>query len=342
MDIEFVVRNGLNALLVGKHGIGKTTRPRNYLDQNKIPYLFFNCPTMDVYEDVRGFPVERDGKINYIKPETADWDNAQYVILDEPNRAHLKVVNALYELIQFHTINGRHFPNLRGVIATMNPPDDNYTVETVDQSFIDRFDCVFYVEAELDKQYLQMKYPFITNEMFTNIYNWWTALPQETRDKNASPRRVDYAIGVFAKGGKVSYSIPRTCSPATLQSILESKQATSPSGRLMMSAAESAEWFNSVTLHMKNGTTESINPNKIMDVPDEILCSWFNRNTKDLSNAFATVFQQQWKKLIVSTDLSIALAKNRRVQADISKSAGNHICTNFPSLARACNIVAQP
>ena len=44
--------------------------------------------------------------------------------MDEFSRAHKKVRNAVMELIQFKSINGRKFKNLKIVWAAINPDDD--------------------------------------------------------------------------------------------------------------------------------------------------------------------------------------------------------------------------
>ena len=72
--LDFWLKKNKNVLLIGNHGVGKTSI------------------VMD------GF--ERNG-----------------IFMDEYNRTNPKVRNALMELIQFKSINGRKFPNLKVVWA---------------------------------------------------------------------------------------------------------------------------------------------------------------------------------------------------------------------------------
>lgn len=346
MDIEFAVKNNMNVLLIGKHGVGKTTRPRAYMEANKIPYLFFNCPTMDVYEDLRGFPIERDGKIVYLRSDNVDWQNAEFIILDEPNRAHPKVVNTLYELIQFHTINGQHFPKLRAIWATMNPPDGEYLVETLDASFVDRFHCIWNVEAGLNRGFFQSKFSFINDDVFADVYKWWNSIPEPTRDKNVSPRRVEYALEVFSKGGNVEYSIPKSCNPLRLQSILQAATgqkvtAVNPQS-VMMTIDEAASFLNDIHLAMEQGSPIHMDKVQMIHrVPDEALTGLFNKNTKGKANNVAIVFQEHWEKLSVSPDILIALCKNAGINREIQARCCNKLCDRFPSLAKACHVTRR-
>jgi len=51
------------------------------------------------------------------------------LFFDELNRAHPKVLNAVFELVQFRSINGDKLPRLQCVIAAINPPGAGYHVQ---------------------------------------------------------------------------------------------------------------------------------------------------------------------------------------------------------------------
>lgn len=222
--MSFALKNNLNVLLQGLQGCGKTQSILDFWTEQRVNFAYFNCPVIDVYEDIKGIPVNIDGKLTYLRPEHRQWENIECVFLDEPNRAHIKVVNSLYELIQFRQLNGVKLPALRCVWAAMNPNNGEFTVENVDQSFYDRFHLHVNVTPTLEKEYFVDKINILTEQQFNNVCKWWNALPDETRDRYASPRRVKYAIDVFNLGGSVEDVLPAVTSPIRLEMALKSQQ----------------------------------------------------------------------------------------------------------------------
>lgn len=227
--IKFAVENGFNILFIGKHGVGKTKETiaewqnLGYTDDpndvDKKLYMYFNCPVLDVYEDLKGLPYQKDGKMDYIKPSHRDWDRVELIFLDEPNRAHPKVINSLYELIQLRSVNGIKLPNLRSVFAAMNPHGEDYAVEACDNSFFDRFHLKINVEADLDLKFFVEK-KGLSNEKFNKVRAWWKAIPENIRDNEVSPRRVEYCLDVAKAGGVLGDVIPFSANPLALQNIL--------------------------------------------------------------------------------------------------------------------------
>lgn len=206
-QLLFAMQNNLNVLMVGPHGAGKTQRIKDLWtaqgysinqDSDKVA-LYMNGPTLDVYDDLKGVPFKDDnGDLVYIKPKHWLFDKAEFIFIDEPNRAHPKVINSLYEMIQFRSINGQRLPRLRAVWGAMNPENQNYSVESCDQSFYDRFHLIINIESRLDKEYFSQ---LIKNEdILNNVVSWWTSIPEKNRINYAPPRRVEYAIRMFNMG----------------------------------------------------------------------------------------------------------------------------------------------
>lgn len=221
-QLNFAMTNGLNVLLQGAHGIGKTTVPLALFKQHNINHAYFNCPVLDIHEDLKGIPVNNKGKLEYILPSHRKWNEVEFIMLDEPNRAHIKVVNTLYELIQFRAINGISLPKLRGVWAAINPDNGDYTVESIDQSFYDRFHIHINVLPELNEEFFCNL--GIDNEQFVKLTHWWKAVPEDQRNKYASPRRVEYAVRVFKLGGEIADVLPASIMPDKLQALLNGEE----------------------------------------------------------------------------------------------------------------------
>ena len=124
--------------------------------------------------------------------------------MDELNRAPKKVRNAVMELIQFKSINGVKFPNLRVVWAAINPQDDDsdlqYDVDSLDPSQDDRFHIYVNMPYEPDKEYFNKNY----GESGAGAISWWDKLTKQQQEE-ITPRRLEYAIQVWAANGNVRH-----------------------------------------------------------------------------------------------------------------------------------------
>ena len=92
-----VVRNsmtkGLNGLLYGDHGVGKTQLIRDIANSLGLKLKYYSAATLDPYSDVVGIPVPVDNiandgvthkQLQFIRPH--DIDEAEIVFFDEFNR----------------------------------------------------------------------------------------------------------------------------------------------------------------------------------------------------------------------------------------------------------------
>ncbi len=132
-----------------------------------------------------------------------------------------KVRNAVMELQQFKSINGRLFPNLKVIWAAQNPVDEEetYNVEKIDPAQDDRF----HVRVEIPYR------PSVT--YFTKVYGpkiasgsieWWNGLPAEVK-KEVSPRRLEYALKMHKIKGDLHDILPDSCGIKKLLYVLESE-----------------------------------------------------------------------------------------------------------------------
>lgn len=202
-DLDFYVKHNLNLLFIGEHGVGKTHIILDTFERHKLKYRYFSCATMDPWIDFIGVPREmKDGDKTYldlIRPKDFANDEVEAIFLDEYNRAHKKVRNAVMELIQFKSINGHKFPNLKVVWAAINPDDGNYDTEGMDAAQKDRFHVQIVVPYLPDRNYFANKYGADWSEA---ACSWWEQLSQEVQ-KEVSPRRLDYALQILKLGGNI-------------------------------------------------------------------------------------------------------------------------------------------
>lgn len=205
--LDFWIENKLNVLFVGKHGVGKTHSIIDAFNRHKLNWLYFSASTLDPFVDLIGVPkevIDDQGNryLDLIRPKALQNDEVEAIFFDEYNRSKPKVRNAVMELIQFGSINGKKFNNLKVIWAAINPDDEEdenltYDVERLDPAQKDRFHVILDIPYAVDKEYLTTKYG---SSLAAGATEWWNGLTKELKDL-CSPRRLDYAVDHHVKGG---------------------------------------------------------------------------------------------------------------------------------------------
>ena len=195
--------NGFSVMLIGRHGTGKTTSVNQLASDAKLKVKYYSCSTLDPYTDLVGVPEPVDDgvggrRLNMVRPR--DIDEAEFVFFDEFNRADRQTLNAIFEIIQFHSINGEPLPHLKACWAAMNPPDDEqgYEVRKVDPALADRFDVFLEIKPVVDVSYLVEQ--GVKKHTATVLQQWWTAHKYGNPDKPEnylSPRRIEKMARVW-------------------------------------------------------------------------------------------------------------------------------------------------
>jgi hypothetical protein len=121
------------------------------------------------------------------------------------------------ELLQFKSINGKPFKNLRMIWAAINPDDgdETYDVEALDPAQLDRFHVHVDVPYKPDTTYFKNKF----GERGVTAVAWWTALSTENK-KLVTPRRLEYAVDQFERNGDVRDILPNQVNTSDLISQL--------------------------------------------------------------------------------------------------------------------------
>jgi hypothetical protein len=212
-DIDFWIKNNYNVLFRGRAGVGKTAVILESFKRNNLKWLYFSASTLDPWVDFIGVPKEMKNDkgelyLGLVRPEAFQSDEVEAIFLDEYNRSPKKIRNAVMELIQFKSINGRKFNNLKIVWAAINPEDDDeqtYDVEALDPAQIDRFHAVVDVPYKPSADYFRTKYG---KETADSALTWWGGLDNKTK-LLVSPRRLDYVIDIYSKSGNIRYALPK-------------------------------------------------------------------------------------------------------------------------------------
>lgn len=221
-----------NVLLVGKAGVGKSSIIKQCFDENKLNYLYFSGSTLDPWVDFVGIPKEKETKaedgtttscIELVRPKYFAEDTVEAIFIDELNRSHAKIRNAVMELIQFKSINGKKFSKLRFVWAAINPDtekDENennvYDVERLDPALKDRFHVCYELPYSLDGNYFQNKF----GSVGVVATKWWNGLDNKTKE-GVSPRRLEYALEALNKKIDIRDILPKQ---TNVKSLLEQIQ----------------------------------------------------------------------------------------------------------------------
>jgi len=220
--LKLYASNGFNVLLSGRHGVGKTAIIKEVFSETfgEDNWAYFSAATMDAWVDFVGVPkavTRKDGMevIELIRPARFADDDVQAIFFDEFNRAPAKVRNAVMELIQFKSINGRKFNNLKVIWAAINPFSEDaggYDVEQIDPAQLDRFQVQIDVPYKIDRPYMKAKHGAIA----TPFVEWWNALDKEMQYK-ISPRRLEDALCVYNVKGNLEHVLPKESNLASLR-----------------------------------------------------------------------------------------------------------------------------
>jgi DNA polymerase III delta prime subunit len=229
-DLEY------NVLLIGLHGVGKTEAIVSLAREKGAVLKYYSCSTLDPFTDLVGVPTPRyydtvnriyfntpthptTGKhisedptvvetLRMVRPR--DVDEAEFIFFDEFNRGDEKTQNAIFEIIQFGTINGEKLPNLKCCWAAMNPPDGDYKVSDLDPALIDRFDTFIDIQAKPSVAYMSGP-GGLPKPIAQALYSWWGEHNTQRRgmENFISPRRLMKIGRVFHETGDFRPALPK-------------------------------------------------------------------------------------------------------------------------------------
>jgi hypothetical protein len=181
---------------------------------------------LDPFVDFVGVPREEKDKsgktfLDFVLPKHFVLGKIKAIFIDEYNRSHKKVRNATMELVQFKSINGRKFPELKAVWVGINPftedeLDQSYDVEELDPAQLDRFQIQIKLPYQADLNYFKSKFDAETAK---SAVEWWNSVPNMVKYK-VSPRRLDYALDIHKMGGDVFDVLPLESNPSKLVTLL--------------------------------------------------------------------------------------------------------------------------
>ena len=261
--------------------------------------------------------------LDLVRPQTFAAGEVEALFFDEYNRSPKKVRNAVMELIQFKSINGMKFPNLRIVWAAINPDDDEteeYDVEKLDPAQADRYHVTVEVPYRPNAEWFRATYG---QRIGDASIQWWEEMSEEEKNR-ISPRRLQYALDTYRQRGDMRDMLPCTANVSKLTTMLNTGPITEKLEALMLSGdvAEARSFLqneNNYTSAMKYiPKSESLIKHFVPLLPKEKLASLMNDDDKMcnyiLQNSDTTpVFKSVCKEIIAANTNARLVKKIRRV-----------------------------
>lgn len=203
--VQSYMNAGLNMLLSGPAGVGKTAMLKEASSNLGLKMKYYSTATLDPYTDLVGIPVpDKDNKtVEYFRPKLID--EANVIFFDELNRADPKTQDTVFEIIQFRSINGEKLPNLKMVVAAINPNDGNYKVDDLDPALLDRFDVYLTINPRIDVPYFKKRFGADATKVVSTFWNEYER-SRNSKSRNVknsmayiSPRRMEKVVDSFFK-----------------------------------------------------------------------------------------------------------------------------------------------
>lgn len=130
--LSSTIQYGGNCFVVGRRGSGKTAIIDQVIEAGGCKKFFWNVSTLERV-DTAGFPDlmslnRKEDYVRYILPvifkPLLEGNDPVVAILDEIDKADKDLYAPLLEFLQFRSINGRKFNNLKSVLMTGNLPSE--------------------------------------------------------------------------------------------------------------------------------------------------------------------------------------------------------------------------
>jgi hypothetical protein len=193
--LEAYAQAAANCLLIGERGVGKTSIVCQIAGKLGLRLASFSAPTLDPWADLIGLPLPREEHLAFLRP--AQVTEAEVLLLDELNRAHPRVQNAVLELTLFKSLNGQRLPHLRMVWAAINPPGAEYQVEELDPALLDRFLFQEVLPYRPSQRFFQARFPESVAEV---LLEWWNRDLDDAQRKAITPRRLAGIGDAYLRG----------------------------------------------------------------------------------------------------------------------------------------------
>ncbi|KLO23944.1 AAA family ATPase [Marinitoga sp. 1155] len=153
-DIKFlskkIMESGEIPLIWGHFGVGKTDIIREIAKESNRELIILVISQMEP-GDLIGLPSRDNNKTVFLKPDWWPEKDNSIIMIDEINRAHRSIRNAIMQLLLDRRIHNHILPEGTWIVAAANPPDEDYDqIDLItDPAFMSRF---FHINLNADAE----------------------------------------------------------------------------------------------------------------------------------------------------------------------------------------------
>jgi MoxR-like ATPase len=145
------MKHNVVPFLWGMQGVGKTQSIAQIAESKGLGFIHLHLATQEVGDLVGLLKHNEDGTVSHARPEWMPIDGQGILFLDELNRAHPDVIQAMFSLITSRTIHMHKLPVGWKIVSAGNYQSDEFTVtDTSDQAWMSRF-CHLHFEPSVDE-----------------------------------------------------------------------------------------------------------------------------------------------------------------------------------------------
>ncbi len=139
--LPILMKHDIVPFLWGVQGVGKTETVKQIAKEQKVGFVHLHLATQEV-GDLVGLLKHNDddGTVSHARPEWLPTDGNGILFLDELNRAHPDVLQAVFSLIMGKTIHQHALPNGWKIVAAGNYASGEFTTTDMsDKALMSRF-----------------------------------------------------------------------------------------------------------------------------------------------------------------------------------------------------------
>lgn len=139
-SLPVLMKHNIVPFIWGAQGVGKTQSVSQVAKDKGLGFVHLHLATQEVGDLVGLLVHNADGTVKHARPEWFPTDDKGILFLDELNRAHPDVIQAMFSLITSRTIHTHKLPEGWAIVAAGNYQSDEFTVtDTSDRAWMSRF-----------------------------------------------------------------------------------------------------------------------------------------------------------------------------------------------------------
>lgn len=147
-SVPTLMKHNIVPFLWGQQGVGKTQVVKQIADSLNYDLIHLHLATQEVGDLVGLLVHTADGTVRHARPEWFPTHGNGILFLDELNRAHPDVLQALFSLITGGTIHTHRLPSGWKIVAAGNYQSEGFTVtDTSDAAWMSRFCHIDFVPS---------------------------------------------------------------------------------------------------------------------------------------------------------------------------------------------------